>query len=144
MNPQNDHNSKTNRDLIRGILIVPLQHLVFLIGWSILSAIIFALIPSLYKSYNSLLLIFPIGFIGISQSIYLIPTYFFFTKQQKQEVCKGIIISGIITILLNGSCAYLWGISAIGVYPIIVILVVVALFTFPIGLIANCLINRSR
>ncbi len=44
--------------------------------------------------------------IGLTQWIYLLPVYFFFSKRGQATVAKGIVIGGSLTILFNGLC---WG-----------------------------------
>jgi hypothetical protein len=93
-----------DRDFIGGIVLVPLLHLAFLIVWFGISALLTVLFPFFNRNYNVLLLMLPIAALGITQITYLIPVHRYFANKQRGEVSKGIILSAIITVLINGTC----------------------------------------
>lgn len=102
---QPDRSPKSRRSFINGLLLVPLFHTVFSTIWFVISIVIVqsSVFPDLNKNYNFLGLLYPILLIGVVQIIYLLPAYFFFAKKQRREVCKGLIVGAVTTVLLNFS-----------------------------------------
>jgi Na+/proline symporter len=92
------------RDLIGGIVLVPVLHLGF--------GLLLVLLRSLVNSSNPLPdIIFFINLVclGITQFFYLIPAVLIFREKQRFEVVKGISIGAMLTILVNGACFSFFG-----------------------------------
>jgi hypothetical protein len=93
------------RDFIGGIVLVPLLHIVFVSFWFCLSLALVSAIPVLNKNYNFMFLLIPIVFLSITQLVYLFPTYRYFSGKGRSEVCKGILVGGLLTLMVNGACS---------------------------------------
>ena len=50
------------------------------------------------------LAILPLGYIGVSQLVYMIPVIFIARRKGETETFKGLIIGASITFLLNAAC----------------------------------------
>jgi hypothetical protein len=50
------------------------------------------------------LAILPLGYIGVSQLVYMIPAILIFRRRGDAETAKGLIVGGSITFLLNATC----------------------------------------
>ena len=100
---QPDRSSKSRRSFINGFLLVPFFHIIFSTIWFVISVSIVqsSAFPSLSKNYNFLGLLIPILLIGVVQIFYLLPAYFFFARKRRREVCKGLIVGAVTTVLLN-------------------------------------------
>jgi hypothetical protein len=93
------------RDFIGGIVLVLLLHTAFSILWFYLSYALLSGIPGLNKNYNFMFLLTPIVFLSITQLVYLFPTYRYFAGKGRSEVCKGILVGGLLTLMVNGACS---------------------------------------
>ncbi len=100
---QHDRSPKSRQSFTNGLLLVPLFHIVFSTIWFVISVVIVqsSVFPSLNKNYNFLGLLIPLLFIGIVQFVYLLPIYIFFARKHRREVCKGLIVGAVATVLLN-------------------------------------------
>ena len=100
---QPDRSPKFRNSVINGFLLVLLFHIVFSTIWFVISIVIVqsSVFPDLNKNYNFLGLLYPILLIGVVQIVYLLPAYLFFAKKQRREVCKGLIVGAVTTVLLN-------------------------------------------
>ncbi|MBD1833423.1 hypothetical protein H6F61_12210 [Cyanobacteria bacterium FACHB-472] len=70
---------------------------------------ILALIAYIAGKFGDLYIFQPIAFIavfyvGLFQTLYVIPLIFWLKRQQRWGLMKGVIISAVITALLNGGC----------------------------------------
>lgn len=139
---QPDRSLKSYTSFIKGLLIVLFCNTVFTTIWRIVTIKILesSVFPDLNKNYNYLGLLLPTIFIGVTQIIYLLPTYFFFAKKQRRELCKGLIVGAVATVLLN----------TIGVIPLFnndpisnfLSIVATALVPLVLGTIGVLIINR--
>jgi Na+/proline symporter len=86
------------RNLLAGIILVPVLH------WSfgLLALLISAIIGS--GNIISIILNSAFLFVGLTQFFYLIPVMLHYRRRREFEVIKGISIGAIVTILLNGAC----------------------------------------
>jgi hypothetical protein len=101
-----EQNPNTTRDFIGGILLVPLFHVLFTIALFIVGYLIAILrVPFFNRDYNIFLLFIPIIVLGITQILYLLPAYLHFSKKGRSEVCKGILVGGLVTLMVNGACS---------------------------------------
>jgi hypothetical protein len=101
-----EQNPNTTRDFIGGIVLVPLLHILFTIALFIVGYLIAILkVPFFNRDYNIFLLFIPIIVLGITQMLYLLPAYLHFSKKGRSEVCKGILVGGLITLMVNGACS---------------------------------------
>ena len=100
---QPDRSPKSRNSFTKGLLLVPFFHIVFSTIWFVISVGIIqsSAFPSLNKNYNFLGLLYPILLIGVVQIVYLLPAYFFFARKKRREVCRGLMVGAIITVLLN-------------------------------------------
>ncbi len=131
-----------NRDFIGGLLLVPALHIAFTVIWFGISALLTMVFPFFNRDYNVLLLFIPIAIIGITQIIYLIPAYIHFTRKQRPEVGKGIILGAIVTLLINGSRFAMGTFGVGGGAPQLLIVGIVIAIT--IGLIGYLLVTRRQ
>jgi hypothetical protein len=129
-----------NRDFIGGILLVPALHIAFTVIWFGISVLLTMVFPFFNRNYNVFLLFIPIVALSLTQIIYLIPAYIYFTRKQRHEVGKGILLGAIITLLINGACFGSMG--AGGGLPQLVIIGMI--LTVTIGLIAYYLVTNRR
>jgi hypothetical protein len=129
-----------NRDFIGGILLVPALHIAFTVIWFGISVLLTMVFPFFNRNYNVFLLFIPIVALSLTQIIYLIPAYIYFTRKQRPEVGKGITLGAIITLLINGACFGSMG--AGGGLPQLVIIGMI--LTITIGLIAYYLVTNRR
>jgi hypothetical protein len=93
------------RDFIGGIILVPLLHIVFVSLWFCISLALISAIPILNKNYNFIYLLIPIVFLSITQLVYLFLPYRYFRAKGRSEVCKGILVGGLLTLMVNGACS---------------------------------------
>lgn len=101
-----EQNPNTTRDFIGGIVLVPLLHILFTIALFIVGYLIAMLrVPFFNRDYNIFLLFIPIIVLGITQILYLLPAYLHFSKKGRSEVCKGILVGGLVTLMVNGACS---------------------------------------
>jgi hypothetical protein len=129
-----------NRDFIGGLLIVPALHIAFTVIWFGISVLLTIVFPFFNRDYNVFLLFIPIAALSLTQIIYLIPAYIYFTRKQRHEVGKGIILGAIVTLLINGACFGAMGTG--GGLPQLVIIGMI--LTVTIALIAYLLVTRRR
>jgi hypothetical protein len=130
-----------DRDFIGGLLLVPALHIAFTVIWFGISVLLTIVFPFFNRNYNVFLLFIPIATLSLTQIIYLIPAYIYFTRKQRPEVVKGISLGAIITLLINGACFAQMGTFGIGgVAPQLLIVVIVIV----IGLIGWLIIQRRR
>jgi hypothetical protein len=129
-----------NRDFIGGLLLVPALHIAFTVIWFGISVLLTMVFPFFNRNYNVFLLFIPIVALSLTQIIYLIPAYIYFTRKQRPEVGKGITLGAIITLLINGACFGSMG--AGGGLPQLVIIGMI--LTITIGLIAYYLVTNRR
>ncbi len=132
-------NSNPKSDFIGGMIWVLLLHIAFGCLWFLLSAAVLSAIPYFNKNYNFMLLLLPILFIGITQIIYLLPAYFYFSKKGRSEVGKGIIVGGLITFMVDGACSGTITLGATGIAGIFIMAIVLT-----IGLVGIGHVTRSR
>jgi hypothetical protein len=129
-----------NRDFIGGILLVPALHIAFTVIWFGISVLLTIAFPFFNRNYNVFLLFIPIVALSLTQIIYVVPAYIYFTRKQRPEVGKGINLGAIITLLINGACFGSMG--AGGGLPQLVIIGMI--LTVTIGLIAYYLVTNRR
>jgi hypothetical protein len=129
-----------NRDFIGGILLVPALHIAFTVIWFGISVLLTMVFPFFNRNYNVFLLFIPIVALSLTQIIYVVPAYIYFTRKQRPEVGKGINLGAIITLLINGACFGSMG--AGGGLPQLVIIGMI--LTVTIGLIAYYLVTNRR
>ncbi len=102
------HNRNSTSGFIGGMLLVLLLHLAFAVFWFVACYFATAVlkIPGISEGYNVLVLLFaPLVIFGIVQIIYLLPAYLYFAKKGRSEVCKGIVVGGLVTLMVNGACS---------------------------------------
>ena len=128
----------SNRDFIGGLLLVPVLHIAFTVIWFGISVLLTMVFPFFNRNYNVFLLFIPIAAFSLTQVIYLVPAYIYFIRKQRLEVCKGINIGGIVTLLINGAC---FGTMGAGIGPLLVIGMILV---GTIGLIAYYLDTNRR
>jgi cation transport ATPase len=137
----NQPNPNTTRDFIGGLVLVPLLHFVFTLLWFGISVLLTLVFPFFNHNYNFFFLFIPIVALSLTQAIYLIPAYIHFTRKQRPEVGKGIILGAIATLLINGACfAQMGNFGNAGGTPQLLIAAIVMLIT--IGLIGYRLVTR--
>lgn len=137
MNEQNPHRT---RDFVGGIILVLLLHIAFVIVLFVAGYLIAILkVPFFNRDYNILLLFLPIVFISISQVIYLLPTYYYFSRKGRSEVCKGIVVGSLITFMVNGTCSGSLSFGGMNVMSLGIAITAVA-----IGAIGIWWVTRSR
>jgi hypothetical protein len=129
-----------NRDFIGGILLVPALHIAFTVIWFGISVLLTMVFPFFNRNYNVFLLFIPIVALSLTQIIYVVPAYIYFTRKQRPEVGKGINLGAIVTLLINGACFGSMG--AGGGLPQLVIIGMI--LTVTIGLIAYYLVTNRR
>jgi hypothetical protein len=129
-----------NRDFIGGILLVLALHIAFTVIWFGISVLLTIVFPFFNRNYNVFLLFIPIVALSLTQIIYVVPAYIYFTRKQRPEVGKGINLGAIITLLINGACFGSMG--AGGGLPQLVIIGMI--LTVTIGLIAYYLVTNRR
>jgi hypothetical protein len=98
------------RDFFGGIFLALGLHITFVVLWAIVFYFYFLvkIIPD-WNSLNGLMIfLLPILWIGFIQIFYLLPTYSFFVQKQRQEVCKGILTTALLTLLPSGGCAAMY------------------------------------
>lgn len=135
-----EQNPNTTRDFVGGIVLVPLLHIAFTIVLFLIGCLIAVLrVPFFNRDYNIFLLFIPIVFLSITQLVYLFPAYYYFSQKGRSEVCKGILIGGLITFMVNGACSGGMAFGGISVVALGIMAVVVA-----IGAIGIWWVMRSR
>ena len=142
---QHDRSPKPLNGFTKGLLLVPFFHIVFSIIWFVISVGVVqsSVFPDLNKNYNFLGLLYPILLIGVVQIIYLLPAYFFFAKKQRREVCKGLIVGAVTTVLLNFSpFVFVPLTNGTGTIPGFLWVGATALVPIVLGTIGVVLINR--
>lgn len=138
-----------NRDFIGGLLLVPALHIAFTIVWFGISMLLIWIFPFFNRDYNALLLFIPIVVLSLTQVIYLVPAYIYFTRKQRPEVGKGISLGAIITLLINGGCFASLG-SGGGMMPqleivgVILAVTIGVILAVTIGLIIYLIVTRRR
>jgi hypothetical protein len=143
MNKHTKRDENSTRDFIRGVFLVPAAHTAFSIGWLGISVVLILILPFFNHNYNFILLGIPYFFLAITQLLYLIPLYIHFVRQQRHEVCKGIILSATATLLINGACfARIGSLGIVGNAPQLLIAAIAILIT--IGIIGQILVQRYR
>jgi hypothetical protein len=130
----------SNHDFIWGLFLVPLLHFAFTLLWFGISALLIMVFPFFNRDYNVFLLFIPIVTLSLTQVIYVVPAYIYFTRKQRPEVGKGINLGAIVTLLINGACFGSMG--AGGGLPQLVIIGMI--LTITIGLIAYYLVTNRR
>jgi hypothetical protein len=109
-------NPNTTRDFIGGIVLVPLLHILFTIALFIVGYLIVILkVPFFNRDYNIFFLFIPIVFLGITQILYLFPVYYYFSQKGRWEVCKGILVGGLVSFMLNGVCSGSMALGSAGI-----------------------------
>ncbi len=114
-------NRREWREVMGGVLLTlglhSLSIVVALIGGGILlwvaSAVFYlfqvpAPLANQVGSQTGIALAYWIFGIGLSQLFYVVPLIFWFARQRRFGVVKGIIIAALLTMLLNGACFYLF------------------------------------
>jgi hypothetical protein len=129
-----------NRDFIGGILLVLALHIAFTVIWFGISVLLTIVFPFFNRNYNFFFLFIPIITLSLTQVIYVVPAYIYFTRKQRPEVGKGINLGAIVTLLINGACFGSMG--AGGGLPQLVIMGMILAVT--IGLIAYYLVTNRR
>jgi hypothetical protein len=136
------NDSTTARDLIGGLFLVPALHIAFGIIWLGIAVVLMITGPFFNQGYNFILLGMPYFFLGITQIAYVLPAHGYFAQKQRPEVCKGLIVSAIITLLVNGACFM----SMAGSNPVrredLLFLLLGLLVALAIGGLARALIRR--
>jgi hypothetical protein len=101
-------NPNSASGFIGGMVLVLVLHVLFSIFWvgfCYVTTVVFK-VPRISDGYNVLLLLFaPLIFFGIVQIVYLLPAYVYFAKKGRSEVCKGIVVGGLVTLMVNGACS---------------------------------------
>jgi hypothetical protein len=105
-------NPNPKSGFIGGMILVLVLHIVFLACWLIFFAVVYSPTLGPFRpswmnyGYNQLvILVAPFLFLGIVQIIYLLPAYFYFARKGRSEVCKGILVGGLVSFMLNGACS---------------------------------------
>jgi hypothetical protein len=129
-----------NRDFIGGLLLVPALHLAFAIVWFGISVLLTMAFPFFNHNYNFFLLFIPIAALSLTQLVYLIPAYIYFTRKHRDEVGKGIMVGTIVTLLINGACFGSFGLGG-GLPQLVVIGMILAV---TIGLIVYYQVTNRR
>jgi hypothetical protein len=140
MKKHTKRDSDSTRDLINGLFLVAFAHFAFGLIWFVIAVVIGIIIPFFHTNYNFILLGIPYFGLGFTQLIYVIPIYIHFTRKQRPEICKGMILGAIVTLLINGACFGSMGTG--GGLPQLVIIGMI--LTVTIGLIAYYLVTNRR
>ncbi len=126
-------NPRSQYDFINGMILVLVLHAAFSAFWYIFchfASNVFRL-PGVSSGYESLtLLLTPFIFIGVTQLVYVLPAYVYCFKQGRSEVCKGVAVGGLLTLMVNGSCFGFLNIMGMGTMPVGVVAI-----AFTIGII---------
>jgi hypothetical protein len=102
---QSNRDPKFRDNFFVGLAIVLLLHIVFVIIWFPICIGLAVVFPFFNTNYNSLFLLYPMLFLGLTQSAYLLPAYFLFARKGRGELCKGILAGAFLTLLVNGTCS---------------------------------------
>jgi hypothetical protein len=90
------------RSLLKGMLMVPLLGILFMIlvgGLMVLLQFTGSFLP-----FAGIVPVVSVFGIGIVQLLYLLPLGLYFQSKGKYEWVKGLAIGGLLTALLNGAC----------------------------------------
>jgi hypothetical protein len=143
MNQSNPQPRNPNYDFVKGLLLVPLLHIIFAIVWLLISIGLCVAVPFFQTNYNFFLLGIPYFALGLTQISYLLPAGFFFQQRQRSEFVKGIIVSAIVTVLLNGACSVVY-LQAGLTRDVVLFCGYVGLIALLIGAIGVALMRRFR
>jgi hypothetical protein len=105
-------NPNPKSGFVSGMVLTFVLHIVFLACWLMFFGVVYSPTLGPFRpswmnyGYNQLaILVAPFLFLGIVQIIYLLPAYFYFARKGRSEVCKGLLVGGLVSFMLNGACS---------------------------------------